>query len=157
MHIRKATPEDAPAIHALMRDAFGAFEPQYTPGCFDATVLDPVRIAARMQEGPVWVAEMDAHDGLVGTVSAVHDERGMYVRGMAVHPDARRQRVGLRLLHVVEGYADGVGAPLLWLSTTTFLDASQALYRAAGFVDAAGPADLHGTPLVSFEKSLKME
>ncbi len=155
VRIRLARADDAPDIHALMQAAFRAFEPQYTPDCFDATVLDPERIAQRMTEGPVWVAESDGQ--LLGTVSAVPDARGVYLRGLAVHPEARRQRVGLHLLHVVEGYADGVGAPRVWLSTTTFLDASQELYRAAGFVNVDGPPDLHGTPLVSFEKVLIIE
>ncbi len=149
--LRLATPADAPAIHDLLVASFAAFRDQYTDGCFDATVIDAARVAKRMAEGPMWIIE----DGRpLGTVAAKMDGRGLYVRGMGVHPDARRQGLGERLLAAAEAYAVAHGAPAMWLSTTTFLHASQALYRRFGFVAADGPADLFGTPLVSFEKEL---
>ena len=152
MTVHRAGPEDAAAIHALMVAAFTPFQDQYTDGCFDATVLDPVRIRTRMEEGPVWVAS--AGDSVVGTVGARRDDRGLYIRGMAVHPQAQRQGIGHALLAEVEDHARHHGIDVLWLSTTTFLTASQALYEAAGFRRADGPPDLFGTPLVSFEKRL---
>lgn len=149
--IRRATPADAQAIHELKLAAFGPFRDQYTDGCFDATVLDAKRIQDRMAEGPVWVWD----DGrLLGTVGAKQDARGLYVRGMAVHPDARRQGVGRALLATCVEHASAHGIATLWLSTTLFLDASAALYEANGFVPADGPADLEGTPLRSYERSL---
>ncbi len=147
--LRLATPADAQAIHELLVASFVGFRDLYTDACFDATVIDASRVAQRMAEGPTWVIE----DGrLLGTVAAKVDERGLYVRGMGVHPDARRQGLGERLLAAVEGYAMADGARAMWLSTTTFLAGSQALYRRFGFVDAEGPSHLFGTPLVSFEK-----
>lgn len=149
--IRRATPADADALHALMLAAFGPYRDQYTDACFDATVIDPARFCRRMDEGPVWVAE----DGeLFGTVGAKVDERGLYIRGMAVHPKAQRRGVGAQLLAACEAYAHDHGIDTLWLSTTRFLDASARLYEAHGFVPADGPADLHGTPLRSYEKRL---
>lgn len=150
--VRRAVPGDAAAVHALLMAAFAVFRPLYTPGCFDATVLDEARVRRRMAEGPVFGA-WDG-DRLVGTVSAMQDDRGIYVRGMGVHPDARRGGVGRRLLEAVERHARDGGAPALWLSTTPFLTGSIALYRSFGFMPAQGPPDLHGTPLVSFEKRL---
>ncbi len=146
--IRRAAPADAEAIHRLMLAAFTPYRDQYTDGCFDATVLDPERIQARMDEGPVWVFDDGA---LRGTVSAVQDGRGLYVRGMAVHPEARRQGIGRQLLDTAAQYAVEVGAPCLWLSTTHFLHGSIALYQEYGFLDAPGPPDLRGTPLRSFQ------
>lgn len=147
--MRLATPDDAEAIHQLKLAAFGPFKAQYTPGCFDATVLDAARIRERMAQGPVWVVEDET---LLGTLSAVRDDRGLYVRGMAVHPSARRRGIGQQLLSAAEAHARDIGAHCMWLSTTHFLTASQALYRAFGFQDAPGPSDLQGTALVSFEK-----
>jgi GNAT superfamily N-acetyltransferase len=49
------------------------------------------------------------------------------------------------------------GLPRLWLSTTPFLHESMALYRHLGFVPAPGPADLEGTPLVSFELPIALQ
>ena len=136
-------------------EAFAGFRPLYTDGCFDATVLDAERVRRRMAEGPVWVAQDD--DGrVVATVSARRDDRGVYVRGMGVRPDARRLGVGRRLLEAVEAFARAEGAGLLWLSTTPFLLGSIALYGRFGFRHGAeGPPDLHGTPLLSMEKDLQ--
>ncbi len=154
VHIRRATPADAPAIHALMLAAFEPFRSQYTEGCYDATVLDPARIRQRMAEGPVWVVEDGPQPGFVGTVSGRADGRGFYVRGMAVHPDARRRGVGRLLLQAAEAHARAEGLACLWLSTTRFLIGSQRLYEGFGFAPAAGPRDLFGVPLVSYEKAL---
>lgn len=150
--MRRATPDDAEALHALMRAAFTPFRDQYTDACFDATIIDAPRFRRRMQEGPVWV--LDSEGQAVGTVGAKVDDRGLYVRGMAVHPDARRQGVGRRLLDACVDYARDQGIDTLWLSTTTFLDASAALYETYGFRPAQGPADLRGTPLRSYELRL---
>ncbi len=150
--LRLATPADAQRIHELLVASFSGFREQYTPACFDATVLDEERVRQRIAEGPVWVVE---DDDVIATVGAKVDDRGLYIRGMAVHPDARRRGLGQVLLRAAESYARTAGLRGLWLSTTTFLEASQALYRRFGFVDAPGPADLGGTPLVSFEKCLE--
>lgn len=150
--IRRATPDDAAALHELMRAAFGPFEPQYTPACFDATIIDAPRFQQRMAEGPVWLAEVNGE--VVGTIGAKLDARGLYVRGMAVHPEAQRTGLGRQLLDVCADYGRRHGAKAMWLSTTTFLDASAALYQSYGMKPAPGPAELEGTPLCSFEMPL---
>lgn len=151
--VRRAQQGDAQAIHELLVAAFSSFRNQYTAGCFDATVLDADRVAKRMREGPVWVAVDGA--SIVGTVGAKIDSRGLYVRGMGVLPSARGQGIGDRLLAVCQRHAERLELPCMWLSTTTFLHASQRLYLRFGFLPSRGPTDLHGTALVSFEKSLQ--
>ncbi len=146
--IRRALVQDAEAIHAVMLAAFSPFRDQYTDACFDATVLDPERIRSRMSEGPVWVAQADGR--IVGTVAATVDDRGVYVRGMGVDPQAHRQGIARRLLEAARDHAEQMGMGM-WLSTTTFLTASQRLYESFGFIPADGPPDLHGTPLVSYQ------
>jgi GNAT superfamily N-acetyltransferase len=152
VELSRASVGDAEAIYALMRASFGPFEAQYTPGCFDATVLDPERIQRRIDEGVVWMARIGGR--LIGTVGAVSDGERLYARGMAVDPAARSQGVGGRLLEAVQAHAREAGYGEIWLSTTTFLDASQRLYERFGMLPCAGPTDLHGTPLVSFCKSI---
>ncbi len=149
--IRLANSHEAEEICHLMLEAFSPYRDLYTEACFDATVLDAARIQDRMEEGPVWVA---ISKGIVGTCGAVVDGDRLYIRGMAVHPNAQRQGLSRRLLDAAQAYGKKEGCHALWLSTTRFLLASQAAYAAAGFVPAPGPADLHGTPLVSFEKRL---
>ena len=79
--MRRATPDDAEALHALMRAAFTPFRDQYTDACFDATIIDAPRFRRRMQEGPVWV--LDSEGQAVGTVGAKVDDRGLYAAGQS--------------------------------------------------------------------------
>lgn len=149
--IRRATEGDALAIHQVLVEAFQSFRPLYTAACFDATVLDAERVLRRIREGPVFVAEQD---GIVGTVGLVQDARGWYLRGLGVHPTARGTGVATALMQACEHHVRAAGGASVWLSTTTFLDGSIALYQHLGYEDAPGPADLHGTALRSFEKRL---
>ena len=149
--VRRARPDEAEAVHGVLRAAFTPFRARYSPGCFDATVLDAARVRARMEEGPVFVAETEGR--IVGTVGVRLDDRGAYVRGLAVHPDARRAGVGRALMDACTAWARG-RTDRIWLSTTVFLAGSIALYQRLGFQDAPGPAALEGTPLRSFEKRL---
>jgi N-acetylglutamate synthase-like GNAT family acetyltransferase len=153
--IRQADERDSDAIHALLLVAFTPFRAQYTEGCFDATVLDPTRVAARMAEGPVYVAEQGGT--IVGSIGVNLDRRGAYVRGLAVHPAARRAGAGRQLLDACEIWATEQGARAIWLSTTLFLAGSISLYQRSGYDDAPGPDDLRGTPLRSFEKPLRTD
>ncbi|MDX1419670.1 MAG: GNAT family N-acetyltransferase [Rubricoccaceae bacterium] len=150
--IRRATRADADAIAAVLAEAFQAFEPRYTPAAFRATTPSPEVVRARFDEGPVWVAEADR---VIGTVAAVHRPRGVYIRSMAVRPDARGRGLGTRLLRAVEEDAARHACDRLYLSTTPFLDAAIALYERAGYRRTdAPPHDLLGTPLVTMEKRL---
>jgi GNAT superfamily N-acetyltransferase len=150
--VRAATRADAEAIAAVLAEAFRAFEPRYTPEAFRATTPPPEVVRARFDEGPAWVAEGDA---VIGTVAAVNGPEGVYVRSMAVLPDAQGRGVGARLLRAVEGYARSAGAERLYLSTTPFLDAAIALYERAGFRRTDDPPhDLFGTPLLTMVKRL---
>lgn len=144
--------DDAQAVHDVMLAAFTPYRSEYTDGCFDATVLDATRVRQRMAEGPVFVA-LDGSD-VVGTVGVMLDDRGAYVRGLAVHPDAQGAGVARRLMEACEAWGRHQGAKAIWLSTTLFLAPSIALYKRLGYQDAPGPDDLFGTALRSFEKPL---
>jgi len=88
-------------------------------------------------------------------VSAVLNENGLYVRGMAVIPSARGLGAGARLLAHVCDVAAAARAPRLFLSTTPFLAGAIRLYTAFGFVRTEdGPDHLCGTPLFTMEKRL---
>ena len=152
LQIRRATPADAIAVSTVLHDSFAEFEPLYTARGFAATTLDGQQVLARMHEGPVWIA---LHDGqAVGTVAAVEEGDSLYIRGMAVLPDARRLKVAARLLNEVERYASETGCRRMFLSTTPFLDAAIRLYEKSGFRRMSGSHDLHGTPLFMMEKFL---
>ena len=88
-------------------------------------------------------------------MSAVLNENGLYVRGMAVIPSARGLGAGARLLAHVCDVAAAARAPRLFLSTTPFLAGAIRLYTAFGFVRTEdGPDHLCDTPLFTMEKRL---
>ena len=151
--LRHAGAADAEALAVVLARAFASYAPRYTPEALAATTPPPAVLRARLAEGPVWIAERGAE--ILGTVGAVLSESGVYVRSMAVVPEAAGQGLGRKLLAAVEDFATEAGAARLFLSTTPFLDRAIRLYERAGFRrTAAGPHDLHGTPIFTMEKWL---
>jgi putative acetyltransferase len=153
IEIRRAVPEDAPAIAGVLREAFFEFKPLYTDGGFAATTPGAEQILIRMKEGPVWVA---LREGIVfGTVSAVVKGDSVYVRGMAVLPAARGAGIGSGFLKLVEDWAKGEGYLRLFLSTTPFLSSAIRLYEKSGYRRMEDSLhDLFGTPLITMEKTV---
>jgi GNAT superfamily N-acetyltransferase len=153
IEIRRAAPEDAQAIAAVLYDAFVEFKPLYTDRGFSATTPNAARILARMHEGPAWLAM--GNKVALGTVAALVKAESAYIRGMAVLPSARASGVGTALLRHVEDWAASQGCSRVFLSTTSFLSAAIRLYEKFGFQRTGeGPHELAGTPLFSMEKKL---
>jgi ribosomal protein S18 acetylase RimI-like enzyme len=107
LHIRFALLADAPAMAAVLAEAFAEFKAYYTPGAFAATTLSASVIVERRREGPLWVAEWQGL--IVGTASAVPKGTALYVLSVAVRPAARGQRLGQALMRHVEAYAVAQG------------------------------------------------
>jgi ribosomal protein S18 acetylase RimI-like enzyme len=151
--IRRATPEDAAAIAAVLHESFIQFKPQYSDGGFAATTPDANGVLARMKEGPIWVAMRE--NAMLGTAAAVLQGESLYIRGMAVLPAARGAGVGESLMAEIERYAGSAGCRRLFLSTTPFLIAAIHLYEKLGFLrTSTGARDLFGTPLFTMEKTI---
>ena len=149
--MRLAGAADAPAIAFLLAEAFAEYRPLYTPAGFAATSITPDEVANRIEQGPVWVAVRD--ETILGTVSVIPKGQSLYIRGMAVLPTARGQRIGELLLTHIEKFAAAGVFRRLVLSTTPFLDRAIRLYEHFGFrrLDE-GPNELFGTPLFTMEK-----
>jgi GNAT superfamily N-acetyltransferase len=150
--IRTASVADAAAISALLSESFAEFKAMYTPAGFAATVLPESGIRARLQEGPIWVAE--ATSSLIGTVGVKIRPEAIMVRGMAVNPSARGLGIGMRLLGQAERFARDSGSRLLELYTTAFLIQAIQLYQKAGFAFTGERTDLHGIELLRMTKAL---
>jgi len=151
--IRLATPADAGLIASILSQAFAEYAPLYTPAGLAATTPSAEVIQTRLSEGPVWLAMQN--DRPLGTVAAVLKNEGLYVRSMALLPDARGQGIGRLLLQAVESFADEHDVRRLFLSTTPFLTQAIRLYERFGFQRSAeGPHELFGTPLFTLEKFL---
>ncbi|HYK97140.1 MAG TPA: GNAT family N-acetyltransferase [Candidatus Acidoferrales bacterium] len=152
MTIRRASAADVEQVADVLRCAFAEYERLYTRAGYAATTPDAAQLRARWDEGPVWVA---GDGGIVATVAAVPRESGVYVRSMAVRPEARGSGAGRALMRELERYAIGERAPRMYLSSTPFLYDAIRLYEALGFRRTGEPPhDLGGTPLITLEKRL---
>jgi hypothetical protein len=155
IQVRMAAPDDAARIASVLAESFVEHESAYTPEAYAATVLDSEQVLSRLREGPVWVAVREGE--VVGTVSAIPKGDALYIRGMAVLPQARGDQTGKLLLKSIESFAAGHGYGRLVLSTTPFLDRAIRLYENFGFRRSnAGPHDLFGTALFTMEKTMRV-
>ncbi len=151
--VRRARHAEIGSIASILRRAFQEFRPLYTPEAYALTTPDSKAIEQRWLEGPVWVAMLAGK--LVGTVAAVPNKGSLYIRSMAVLPQARGKGIGRLLLAEVEREAIERGYRRMLLSTTPFLHAAIRLYEQFGFQKTLeGPHDLAGTPLIGMEKRL---
>lgn len=151
--IRKALKEDAAEIHRLFSVAFSEIENQYTKGAYDITVVSTSEVQDRIDEDSVWIA-LDG-DEIAGTISAIWRENEFYIRGFAVLPRYRGQKIGYRLLAMVEDLAIQRGYPLLTLITTAYLDDALKLYKRFGFkIINALPYEMYGTPCINMHKAI---
>jgi len=151
--IREATAADASAISKVLQEAFAEFRQFYTVEAFAATTVSPEVVLQRMKEGNAWVAVKD--NNVIATVAVVEKENALYIRGMAVLPEARGERTGWKLLEIIESYAVENNYKKLLLSTTPYLPSALKLYEKFGF-KKIGEMDnsFYGTLIFQMEKAL---
>jgi ribosomal protein S18 acetylase RimI-like enzyme len=155
VQINKAAVEDASVIADILYNSFKEFEPLYTPEAFIATVLSANGVLERMKEGNVWIAIKD--EVVLGTAACVAKQKGLYIRGIAVLPEARDLKIAQRLLKEVEIYAINNDYSRMFLTTTPFLYSAIHLYEQYGFRRTnEGPDNFFGTDLFTMEKVIKM-
>lgn len=97
--MRRARLEDASAVSSILSESFAEYMFQYTWAGMLATTPSADKVVTRIREGPVWLATVKGR--MVGTISVVPQDDGLYVRGMAVLPEARGQAVGSTRLAAV--------------------------------------------------------
>lgn len=131
MEVRIANHEDADAISSLILEAFSPFRSDYTDGAFEYTTPSAEVVRGRIDEGPLWLAEIDGKP--VGTVSGLPEGERFYIRSMAIVPTAQRKGVGQKLLETLEKYASENGFRRLYLYTTYVLPGAKRLYEKNGF------------------------
>lgn len=130
--IRRAVPEEAGDISALIREAFGPFEAEYSEEAFQYTTPSADVVRDRFNEGPIWVAVADGNS-IIGTVSGLPEAERFYIRSMAIKPTVQRGGIGQRLLDTLEAYAREGGFEKLYLYTTFVLPGAKRLYDKNGF------------------------
>jgi len=155
--IRRSTRDDAEGIEGVLRAAFTPFQAGCTEGAFNAITPTAEEIHGRYSEGPIWVASVG--DRIVGTVSTVPEPEWLYIRSMAVRPNAQGGGIGYRLLEAVEKYGIENGFDRLFLYTSDFLTGALEFYRRCGFVrgKATFAEEWHGTPGWEVSKKIGKE
>jgi DNA-binding MarR family transcriptional regulator/N-acetylglutamate synthase-like GNAT family acetyltransferase len=143
--IRRAVLGDAEPIAGTLRRAFAEQEAEFTPEAFAVSTPDHATMAERIATDPVWVAEQDGR--VVGTVSAVPRPPSLFVRSLAVLPQARGSGLAVLLLAEAERCARQLGLGRLELDTTPFQAAAARVYERFGF-RPSHRHDLHGTAMI---------
>jgi N-acetylglutamate synthase-like GNAT family acetyltransferase len=102
--VRPATARDADPISRMLLETFPGYRRNYAPEA--AAILTPTaeQIEVRLEEGPIWVAEMDGD--IVGSVSLRIEPEGLCIRSAAVRKDARGLGIWLKLLGAVKEFAE---------------------------------------------------
>jgi ribosomal protein S18 acetylase RimI-like enzyme len=94
-------------------------------------------------------------DMIVRTVATVPKGSELYIRSIAVRPDARGLGIGSRILNAVEAFAVAHRYRRLLLNAASFLLAAIRLYERHGFRHTGEQSDLFGTQLLTMAKDVK--
>ena len=131
--IRPATPDDAAAIVAVERAAFGP-DVAWSAGLVDLELIAPGRV--------VVAAEQD--DAMVGFASAAVIADVADLTRIAVRPHARRTGVARALLDALLEQAAERGAERMMLEVADTNEPALGFYAASGFSEVARRRDYYG-------------
>lgn len=124
--VRRATPEDAPALADLVNAAY-AIEQSFVEG--DRT--DAEEVAAMTESGVFLVLEQAG-----GLAAAVHLERRgdtAYFGMLSVRPELQGMGLGKRLVRICEAMAEATGATLMTLRIISLREELGRWYRGLGY------------------------
>jgi N-acetylglutamate synthase-like GNAT family acetyltransferase len=155
VQVRLALRADAEAIAKVLAEAFGAYRDNYTPEAFEIVTPLADEIVKRFDEGPQWVAEIGGR--IVGTVSVTTGSEGLYIRSMAVNPNAQGQGVGHKLMCAVNEYADASKHERIFLYTTYFVPGAKKFYESHGYewVRDTSAEEWYGTPGLEMDRTIE--
>lgn len=88
--------------------------------------------------------------GLIDSESFTKVDTALYVLGLAVSPDVRREGVGRDLIEAAKESARDWPADALWLDAYDHVAGAGAFYQACGF-RAVGPSSKGEIPLIFYE------
>ncbi len=152
--VRFATKADSPDIAWVLLQAFGGIREHYTVQAFEVVTPAPDEVEKRFAEGPMWVAELG--DEIVGTVSLTTEPEGLYVRSMAVLPEAQGHGIGHKLLDALHEHAANSEVDRIFLFTLPFQKGARAIYEGLGYtwVRDTTAEEWYGVPGLEMEKFL---
>lgn len=146
--LRKATPEDAPAIASLTDAAYSKYIPRLGRKPQPMTA-DYARMAA---EHPIWLL----HHGqeLAGLLVLEHEPAALLIYSVAVSPQYQKQGLGRRLMALAEEQARLAGYRSIRLYTNEHMLENVALYLKLGYHEDRREPYL-GSNLVHMSKRLE--
>ena len=146
--LRRALPEDADPIRALVHDAYV----DYTPllGRTPIPMLADHHEAIRTHD--VWVLD-DGDAGIVGVIELIPHSDHLYIENVAIAPARQGEGLGRQLLRLAEQEATNRGLPAIGLLTNEHYARNIALYERYGYVETHRTPHL-GSDLVHFRKPI---
>lgn len=150
--LRPMTVADAPAVAALIRDAFAGIAPLLNPQ--PSALRETAESVARtITAGGGAVVE---DGGIVGAVLWEPREGGLYFGRLSVAESYRRQGVAQALVAAAEAQARALGYPRLLAAVRLALAGNRALFAACGFTETTLHAHegFDAPTWVDLEKSL---
>ncbi len=148
LSLRKAAPDDAPAVAALTDLAYAKYIPRIGRKPQPMTA-DYRQMAA---EHPIWLLFLDGQ--LAGLLALEVEPETLLIYRVAVRPDLQGQGLGHRLLRLAEDEARQAGLDKIRLYTNEHFLENIALYLRAGYIEVRREPYL-GTHLVHMEKRLE--
>jgi len=166
LEVRVAGERDIEAVQSCLAAAFEPYRAAYTPGAFLDTVPDREGVALRMRTMTILVvdriavvgADLPAREGagrVIGTVGYQVSEPGVgHLRGMAVLPEFHGCGAAESLLAAAEAGLRALGCARVTLDTVPPLERAIRFYERLGYRPTGVVGDLHGMPLIDYEKRL---
>jgi len=131
LHIREATPDDLPAVHAVTQAAYEQIKPIIGAQAhvFGETLGN---LAQRMADG--WTILLaESNKQIVGAVRCQEHKGEMYLGRLAVLPDAQHAGIGRALVMAVEQRGRDWGLPTVRLGAYEDVIPSRPYYERLGY------------------------
>jgi len=145
--VRRATPDDVPALYVVVHDAYLLYVPRI--GRMPAPMT--ADYSAAVQAGQAWVAEADG--AIAGLLVLVAYPDHLLIENIAVQPSAQRRGIGSRLLELAEDEARANGLSEIRLYTNEGMTENLAFYPRHGYRETRR-AEENGFRRVFFSKQV---
>ncbi len=152
---RRANTRDINVIHEILYKSFEPYQRFYTDEAFAATVISPKEIKERIlkKDYDIFVAIFNSQ--IVGTVSlSIKNQKFLYIRSMAVHPDFQRKGIGCFMLDNIYYIAEKKKIKKIVLESSEPLYNALDFYEKYGFKKTGFTRDFYGVEIFEMIKNL---